>query len=309
MIEAKRLKKYFAVERGFFRRKTGEVKAVDGVDLFIGKGKTLGLVGESGCGKTTLGKLLLGLLEPDSGEIIKEKGLKTNIVFQDPFGSLNPRMRVEQIVTEGLKIEKRIEHLKRSAERLMDTVELPRKSLAKYPHQFSGGERQRISIARAIATKPNFIVCDEPVSSLDVSIRVQILTLLVNLQKEFGLSYLFIAHDLGAVRHMSSTVAVMYLGKIVEYGPKEEIYKRPLHPYTKSLLLSAPTPYPKAKKEKVLLKGDVPSAVNPPEGCRFHTRCPYAFEVCPINEPLLMQYSTNHFCACHLHQPKSNKNI
>ncbi|PIU41120.1 MAG: peptide ABC transporter substrate-binding protein [Candidatus Omnitrophica bacterium CG07_land_8_20_14_0_80_42_15] len=309
MIEAKRLKKYFPVERGFFRRKTGEVKAVDGVDLFIGKGKTLGLVGESGCGKTTLGKLLLGLLEPDSGEIIKEKGLKTNIVFQDPFGSLNPRMRVEQIVTEGLKIEKRIEHLKRSAERLMDTVELPRKSLAKYPHQFSGGERQRISIARAIATKPNFIVCDEPVSSLDVSIRVQILTLLVNLQKEFGLSYLFIAHDLGAVRHMSSTVAVMYLGKIVEYGPKEEIYKRPLHPYTKSLLLSAPTPYPKAKKEKVLLKGDVPSAVNPPEGCRFHTRCPYAFEVCPINEPLLMQYSTNHFCACHLHQPKSNKNI
>ena len=301
MIEVKGLKKYFIIERGLFRKKTGEVKAVDGIDLRIEKGKTLGLVGESGCGKTTVGKLLLGLLEPDSGKIIKEnKKLKAQVVFQDPFGSLNPRMRVKGIVTEGLIVEKSNADLNKAARELMDAVELSRESLEKYPHQFSGGERQRISIARAIATKPDFIVCDEPVSSLDVSIRVQILNLLLALHKKFSLSYLFIAHDLGVVQHMSHTVAVMYLGKIVEYGPRDEVYKKPLHPYTKALLLSAPSPYPHTKKKRTPLKGDLPSPVNPPAGCRFHTRCPYVFEPCPTAEPGLTEITPGHFCTCHL---------
>ena len=302
MIRVDDITKYFQIERGLLRRKVGQVKAVDGVSMVIKEGQTLGLVGESGCGKTTVGKLLLGLLEPDSGKIIKdEKYQNAQIIFQDPFGSLNPRMKVKHIVTEGLVVEKRRVDLRSTRLELMDRVGLPRESLEKYPHQFSGGERQRISIARAIATKPHFIVCDEPVSSLDVSIRVQILNLLLKLQKEFGLSYLFIAHDLGVVRHMSDTVAVMYLGKIVEYGPKDEIYNNPLHPYTKALLSSAPSPYPGAKKDRIVLKGEIPSPVNPPEGCSFHTRCPRRFTPCNKEEPFFKEGPKTHFCACHLY--------
>jgi len=300
MIRAEDLKKYFPIERGFFKRKAGEVKAVDGIYLKIERGKTLGLVGESGCGKTTVGRLFLDLLKPDSGRIIKEEGVRSQIVFQDPFGSLNPRMKTEQIVTEGLVVEKERASLRASAKDLMDIVSLPRQALQKYPHQFSGGERQRICIARAIATKPDFIVCDEPVSSLDVSIRVQILKLLKELQDKFDLSYLFIAHDLGVVQHMSHTVAVMYLGKIVEVGSGGDLYRHPLHPYTRILLSSAPKPYLERKEKRITMKGDLPSPANPPSGCRFHTRCPYSFKKCLTDDPALSERQKGHFCACHL---------
>ena len=300
MIRAEDLKKYFPIERGFFRRKAGEVKAVDGIYLKIEKGKTLGLVGESGCGKTTVGRLFLDLLKPDSGRIIKAKGVRSQIVFQDPFGSLNPRMKTKHIVTEGLVVEKETAGLNARAGELMDVVGLPRQALQKYPHQFSGGERQRICIARAIATNPDFIVCDEPVSSLDVSIRMQILKLLKELQEKFGLSYLFIAHDLGVVQHMSHTVAVMYLGKIVEVGSGDNLYRHPLHPYTRILLSSSPTPYLARKEKRIIMKGDLPSPSNPPSGCRFHTRCPYSFKKCSKDDPSLTERQKDHFCACHL---------
>jgi oligopeptide/dipeptide ABC transporter ATP-binding protein len=300
MIKVEKITKYFSIERGFLRRKAGEVRAVDGVSFEIQKGQTLGLVGESGCGKTTVGKLLLGLERPNSGTISHETGVTSQVVFQDPFGSLNPRVKVKDIITEGLLVEKSTENRDNAAKELLRIVGLPEYSLAKYPHQFSGGERQRISIARAIATKPNFIVCDEPVSSLDVSIRVQILKLLLDLQKKFTISYLFIAHDLGVVQHMSHAVAVMYLGKIVEYAPREELYANPQHPYSKVLLSSSPTPYPGAKKERIVLKGEPPSASSPPLGCRFHTRCPYAFERCSKDEPRLKECASHHLAACHL---------
>jgi len=317
LVEVSRLKKYFPVKRGLFARVSGHVRAVDDISFTIRRKETLGLVGESGCGKTTAGRTILRLLEPTAGEVrfegqpvfeLRREALRRmrrnmQIIFQDPYGSLNPRMTVANIVGEALGVHGIARGAKRRemVKELLDKVGLNPNHLNRYPHEFSGGQRQRIGIARALALRPHFIVCDEPVSALDVSIQAQIINLLEELQDEFELAYLFIAHDLAVVEHISDRVAVMYLGEIVELATSEALYRTPLHPYTEALLSAIPVPDPKTKVKRIILPGDVPSPVNPPKGCRFHPRCPKRFEPCDGEPPPLKDVGDGHFVACYLH--------
>lgn len=316
LVEAVDLVKNFDVANFFGKKAHGVVHAVSDVSLKIYEGETFSLVGESGCGKSTLGRLLLDLIPPTSGSVLFEGAdltklgqgdlrkmrQKMQIIFQDPYASLNPRMKVFDIIAEPLrthKVFKTKEELENRVKELMDTVGIRPEAASRFPHQFSGGQRQRIGIARAIALNPKFIVCDEPVSALDVSIQSQILNLLCDLQKQKGLTYLFISHDLGVVRYISSRVCVMFLGKICEIGNSEEIYTRPLHPYTKFLIDAVPQPDPTLRnKERTLLTGEIPSPVNPPSGCRFHTRCPFADKMCAKKEPELREFD-GRLVACH----------
>jgi len=314
ILKVEGLKKYFPVHRGFFQRIIGWIKAVDGVDLRIDRGKTLSLVGESGCGKSTIGRLILRLLEPDEGRIIyRGEDISTcsqdelrplrkemQIIFQDPYGSLNPRMTVGQSIEEGLRslaIRDRDDRKMRVWE-LLDTVGISPAAADRYPHEFSGGQRQRIGIARSLSVNPSLIICDEPVSALDVSIQSQIINLLKELQSTMGLSYLFISHDLNVVGYISDMVAVMYLGHIMEYAPAEELYEKPLHPYTLALLSAIPNPDPDARGEQKVLSGDVPSPFNPPPGCKFQGRCPLVEPRCRENEINFHRVNENHSVRC-----------
>lgn len=321
LLEVKDLKMHFPITRGvIFQHRVGEVKAVDGISFHINRGETLGLVGESGCGKTTTGRCVLRLYNPTAGEVIFEGTdicklsnrqlrplrRKMQIIFQDPYGSLNPRMTAGAIVEEPIIVHKLAPGKKERKERvaeLFQVVGLNPYMADRYPHEFSGGQRQRIGIARALAGEPSFIVADEPVSALDVSIQAQIINLLEELQDNFNLTFLFIAHDLAVVRHMSNRVVVMYLGKIAEVATREELYKNPLHPYTKALLSAVPVPDPlvEAKRERIILTGDVPSPANPPSGCSFHPRCPYAMPICQEVIPQPKEMGKGHVVACHLY--------
>jgi len=317
LVKVDSLKKYYPVKRGLLYRVVGWIKAVDGVSLKIEKGKTLGLVGESGCGKTTLGRSILRLLKPDSGKVFfREReitGLSAGqmrrlredmqIVFQDPFGSLDPRFTVSRIVGEGLRVFKPLSRreIEEKVRGLLETVGLPDNAINRYPHEFSGGQRQRIGIARAISLDPSFLVLDEPVSSLDVSVQAQIINLLYDLQEKLGLAYLFITHDLNVIKQVSDDVAVMYLGKVVEKAANTELFAQPQHPYTRALLSAVPVTDPSQRKERALLKGEVASGLNPPSGCQFRMRCPHAMEICSRQEPLLKEISLGHSAACHLY--------
>ncbi|WP_345242894.1 dipeptide ABC transporter ATP-binding protein [Pontibacillus salipaludis] len=317
LLEVNQVKKYFPITGGIFGRKVGEVKAVDGVSFAVYKGETLGLVGESGCGKSTIGRLLLRLLEVTDGEIrfedkdihalssnnMKKIRKEMQLVFQDPYASLNPRHKVEKILEEPLIVHgiKDKKERRKRVMNMLETVGLDRYHAARYPHQFSGGQRQRIGIARALMTNPKLIIADEPVSALDVSIQSQVLNLLKDLQAEFDLTYIFIAHDLGVVRHISDRVGVMYLGRMVELTDSETLYEEPLHPYTKSLLSAVPVPDPDHQSDSEVLTGEIPSASNPPKGCAFHTRCKECMDVCKTNRPAFQEISPGHHVACHLY--------
>jgi len=316
LLEVKKLRKYFPVRSGLVSRTKAFVKAVDGLSFSIGRKETLGLVGESGCGKTTAGRTIIRLLEPTGGEVVFEgkqiyecagKELRKlrrdmQIIFQDPFASLNPRLTVGATIAEPLAVHgiARGSEKKALVRSILERVGLSADYVNRYPHEFSGGQRQRIGIARALALKPKFIVCDEPVSALDVSIQAQIINLLEDLQEDFKLSYLFIAHDLSVVKHISDRVGVMYLGKMMELAPSDELYKNPLHPYTRALLSAVPVPDPKTKLKRLRLPGDVPSPINPPPGCPFHTRCRFSHNICMNLEPEMLELSPNHFAACHM---------
>jgi oligopeptide transport system ATP-binding protein len=316
-LEIKDLKAHFPVERGIiFRREIGTVKAVDGVTLNLRRGEILGLVGESGCGKSTLGRTILQLIPPTEGAVILAGKNLTHLrgselrharadfqmIFQDPYASLNPRMTVFDTLAEAIGAHAKIprSEMPRRVSALMEKVGLSPRFLKKYPHEFSGGQRQRIVIARALAVEPKFIVCDEPVSALDVSIQAQVINLLEDLQAELNLTYLFVAHDLSVVEHISDRVAVMYLGRIVELASASDLYRNPQHPYTQALLSAVPVPDPKVKRKRIRLQGDVPSPMNPPQGCHFHTRCPIAEPRCRETSPELKQGDDGHFVACHL---------
>jgi oligopeptide/dipeptide ABC transporter ATP-binding protein len=316
LVEVKSLKKYFLITRGW-RKERSFVRAVDGIDLSIDRGETLGLVGESGCGKTTVGRLILRLIEPTDGEILFEgrnvvlldkKEMRPlrrafQIIFQDPFASLNPRMTVSEIVGRSMEVHGLVDPSRKDEKvaQLLESVGLQREHLDRYPHEFSGGQRQRIGIARALATQPRLIIADEPTSALDVSVQAQILNLMRRLQKEFGLTYLFISHNIGVIRHISDRVAVMYLGKVVEMAEKRALFRSPAHPYTRALLAAVPSLVPKRKRDEVILEGDVPSPINPPSGCRFHTRCRDALPRCFEEEPFFRQMEEGRWIACHLH--------
>jgi oligopeptide/dipeptide ABC transporter ATP-binding protein len=318
LLEVRDLKKHFPVHKGIFSRVAGQVRAVDGISFHIGHGETLGLVGESGCGKSTAGRTLLRLLEPTGGQILVQgepittldaKALlpfrqQMQMIYQDPYASLNPRMTAGDIVGEPLAIHRVCPPNERSdrVAALFTRVGLRPALMQSYPHEFSGGQRQRVGIARALALNPRLIVGDEPVSALDVSIQAQIINLMMDLQDEYNLSYLFVAHDLGVVEHISHRVAVMYLGRIVEMADKDSLFEAALHPYTEALLSAVPLPKPGAgRRKRVILAGDVPSPINPPPGCHFHTRCPYAMRRCRSDEPVLRQVLPKHWAACHLH--------
>jgi peptide/nickel transport system ATP-binding protein/oligopeptide transport system ATP-binding protein len=316
LVEVNNLVKYFPVRAGLLQRVVNHVKAVDDVSFFVKKGETLGLVGESGCGKTTVGRTMLRLIEPTSGNVkfdgkdvfsLEAKEMKIvrrdmQIIFQDPYASLDPRVPIGESIMEGLHIHK-IGTRRERVDVMMETLKKVGREdyhVRRYPHEFSGGQRQRIGIARALALHPRFIICDEPVSALDVSIQSQVLNILKDLQKEFGLTYLFIAHNLSVVEHVSDRVAVMYLGKMVELTTREDLFRNPLHPYTKALMSAIPVPNPRLKRQRTILKGDVPSPLNPPRGCRFHPRCPVAIEKCSHEEPVFREAAPEHWVACWL---------
>lgn len=315
IIKVRNLKKHFELSKGFIKKEVSILRAVDGLNFDVYEGETLGIVGESGCGKSTTGQLILGLLDATEGNIyfndkdiagLSQEDLRKarrdlQVIFQDPYSSLNPRMTVEEIIGEPLVVHRMASgnELRKQVLELMNLVGLQEHQLKRYPHEFSGGQRQRIGIARALALKPKVIVCDEAVSALDVSIQAQILNLLKKLQRELDLTYIFIAHGLPTVRHISDRIGVMYLGRMVELADRDEIFERPLHPYTNALLDSVPIPDPKLRKEKPLIEGEIPNPSNPPSGCHFHPRCPYADEVCKREEPSYKEILPDHYVACH----------
>jgi len=316
VLDVENLTKHFPVRKGFLGRTVAQVRAVDGVSLQVRQGETLGLVGESGSGKSTVGKSVLRLLDPTagrirlhgeditqaSGEALRDARRRMQMIFQDPYASLNPRLTIGDIVMEPLENFEKLSKAQRRerAGELLDRVGLRREALKRYPHEFSGGQRQRVGVARALALNPSLIVADEPVSALDVSVQAQVLNLLVRLQREFNLAYLFISHDLGVVEHISHRVAVMYLGQLVEVADKETLFANAQHPYTEALLSAVPIPDPTRKRKRIILPGDVPSPINPPAGCRFHTRCPYAEARCKVETPAMRELSPGHSVACHL---------